>query len=254
MNLKRLTLNELQIGSFDRFLLDGTGKVLNALETMYELEIDRSDSSIEIGPANDSEALKHIGSGTLYTFSSSLLGDMRGSIQLMMRSADFDYMVELMKPILSLLFLSSPNTDLKTLDSQKPGWMEDHGIPSSGDVDFYDQLMDAVVEMGNVLIGLYTKAIYNMCALSAHHSIPEVVRNPGQGTTQEVLATLQISDQLLLVIENEFHIRGKPIKLWCVISLTKGSFQDLLNIIECSNEHQQKIGKPARPVQNHLPG
>ena len=38
------------------FCLNGTGRVLNALETMYEFDIDQSDSNIEIGPANDSRS------------------------------------------------------------------------------------------------------------------------------------------------------------------------------------------------------
>jgi len=77
---KQLILNEQQIISFDKFLLDGTGKVLKALETMYEFDIERSDSSIATGSVKDSEVLKQLCGGDLYTFSGTLMGDMRGSI------------------------------------------------------------------------------------------------------------------------------------------------------------------------------
>ena len=46
-----LNLTEKQNNSFNPFLLSGTGKALNALNTMFGLSIDRSDSSIEISPA-----------------------------------------------------------------------------------------------------------------------------------------------------------------------------------------------------------
>jgi len=120
---------------------------------------------------------------------------------------------------LSLLFLSSPDSDLKTLGRLKPDWMGDHGIPNLGATDFHEQLMDAVAEMTNVSIGLYSQAIYNMCALNTHHSIPKLVRNPGPSSIQEVFTSLEILDQLLLVIENEFLFEDRPIHLWCVISL-----------------------------------
>ena len=72
--------------------------------------------------------MKRMGDEAFYTFSSSLLGEVQGTIQLMMRSIDFDYMGELMQPVLSLLFLSDPDTDLETLNSKRPDWMENGEI------------------------------------------------------------------------------------------------------------------------------
>ena len=108
-----------------------------------------------------------------------------------------------------------------------------------------------MAEMGNVLIGVYTKAIYEMCALNTHHSMPELARNPGPRPVKRSPASPQTTDQLVLVIENEFHVRNKPFFLWCVIALTQESLMDLLNRIESDGRYQRTFGELAGPVQNN---
>ena len=236
MIANQLSLAQKQINTFDRFLIDSTDKILNTLEVMLELEIGSSDSNIEIATAVNSETLKHLGSGTLYTVSSALVGDVQGSILLLMRSGDFEHLGEVIKPLLSLLFLSSPDADLATLDSQKPDWMQDKGIVHTGDTAFHEQMMDTLAEIGNVLFGIYTKAIYKISDLNTYHSVIEVFRDSDQQSIQPVLSSSEMPDQLHLVIENEFVVMDKPFKLWCLISPTQESFQDILNRIECRYE------------------
>jgi len=232
MICKQLSLNEQQIGSFDRFLLNGTGRVLNALESMCEFDIDWSDSNIELGPANGSEGLKRAGKNTLYTFSSSLLGEMRGCIQLMMRSVDYDYIGELMQPVLSLIFLSKPESDLETLESRKPGWMEDSELLNPEDAEHHQHIIDAMAELSNVLIGVYTKAIYEMCALNTHHSMPELSQDSTQRYFNGEVTSSGRPEQLAGVIENEIHVGKGLFFLWCVITFTEESLQILLDQIK----------------------
>ena len=65
MIANKLSLTKNQINSFDRFLVASTGKVLNVLETVFALNIDSSDSSIEIVPTVNIEKIKHLSSGPL---------------------------------------------------------------------------------------------------------------------------------------------------------------------------------------------
>ena len=239
MNTNQLSLTSKQINSFDRFLVDGTSKALNALETTFSLNIDSSDSSIEIATAANSEILKHLGNGTLYIVSSAMAGDMQGSLVLLMRSSDFKYLGEVMRPVLSLLFLSNPDADLATLDNLKPSWMQNDDMPHASDEAFHEQMMDMLTEMGNVFIGLYTQAFYKLCALNTHHSVPEALLDTDQLAIQQVLSSAA-PDQLHLLIENELFVDSKPIKQWCLISPTQKSFQRILNRIECRGENQSK--------------
>ncbi len=250
MIANQLSLTRKQINSFDRFLVDGTGKALNALETMFALNIVRSDSTIEIATGVNSEFLKHLGSGPLYIVSSVMEGDMQGSILLLLRSGDFKYLGEVVRPVLSLIYLSSPDIDLATLDSQKPDWTQDDDTRNTTDEAFHEQMMDLLAEMGNVLFGLYTIAMYKICNLNTHHSVPEALRDPDQQALQQVLSSTEEADQLHLVIENEFVVMDRTIKLWCLISPTQGSFQDMLNKIECLSDYQDQ--GLFRPAQNSV--
>lgn len=232
MIAKQMSLTEKQINSFNRFMLDGTGRTLDALEGMFGLDIERSDSNIEIASAANSEFLKHLGEGTLYTVSSALVGDIQGSILLLMRSNDFKYLGEAMRPVLSLLYLSRSDADLATLEDQKMDWMQDNGTGHTEDTAFHEQMMDTLTEMGNVLIGLYSKAIYKISDLNIDHSIPYALKDTKQQVVQRVLSSSELSDQPYVVIENEFIVTDRPIKLWCLISPTQDSFQDILKRIE----------------------
>ena len=238
-------LNMVQINSFNRFLLDSTGKVLTALEAMLGVSIDSSDSSIDVSPAADNENLKHVGSGGLYTVSCEIEGDLQGQVLLLMRSGDFNYLSEVMRPILSLMFLSSPDTDLDELDKQMPDWMQDKDGGREGYAAYREHMLDTLAEMGNLLIGLYSKGIYRISDINTHHTVPQVTRDPDQIAIHKLLSSPQAKDKFHLVIENEFVMMGKPVKLWCLISPSRESFQRMLDQID-SHETNQTTGSDRR--------
>jgi len=230
-------LTTKQVDSFDRLLVDGTEKALNALDALFGLDIDSSDSCIEIAPAVNSENLKHLGSGALYIVSSAMLGDMQGKIQLLMRSSDFNRLGKVMRPVLNLLFLSGIDSDLTELDDQKTRCIQDNDKGSTGDAVFHEQMMDTLSEMANIIIGLFAKAIYELCDLNTHYSVPEALKDPDQQAIRQILSSSKLSEQQHLVIQNEFFVMDQPIKLWLLISPTRKSFQNILNHIECSDKY-----------------
>jgi chemotaxis protein CheY-P-specific phosphatase CheC len=228
----QINLTTKQLGSFDKVLMDGTGGALNTLEHMFGLDIDSSDSCIEIAPALQSENLKHLGSGTLYTVTSSMVGGLQGSVLLMMRSVDFKQLAKALRPVLTLLFLSREHVDLNLPKEQKPAWMKSKASKLVEDNDYHEQMMDALTEMANVFIGIYVKAIFNICKLNTHYSVPEALKDSKQQIIRAVVNSPEGSDRLHLVIENEFYVKNKPIKLWCLISPTRNSFREALEKIE----------------------
>lgn len=231
MITKKLSLTKNQINSFDRFLIPSTGKVLNVLETMFVLNIDSSASSIEIVPTVDIEKIEHLRSGPLYVISSEMAGELQGRLHLLMRSRDYKTPGEVIKPILKLLFLSNSDADLATLESQKPDWMQNFDMLHSDDAAFHEQMMDTLLELGNVLFGVYTRAIYMIYGLHTYHSLLKYLRDTDQQYIQQILSSPKLLDTQHLVIENEFSALHKPIKLWCLISPTQKSFQEILNSI-----------------------
>jgi chemotaxis protein CheY-P-specific phosphatase CheC len=225
----QLSLTKNQINYFDRFLVASTSKVLNAVETMVALEIDSSHSSLEIMPAVNIEKLEPLCSEPLFVISSGMMGELQGGLHLLMRSSDFKTLGEVMKPILKLLFLSDSDTDLTTLESQQPDWMKDDQKPLKDDPAFHGRMMDVLTELGNVLFGIYTKAVYVTFDLHTNHSLPESSKDTDQQYIQQILSSPALLYRQHLVIENEFSILNKTFKLWCLISPERKSFQEILN-------------------------
>jgi len=229
----QLHLTAKQENSFDKFLVDGTERALSALDNMFGLDIDSSDSCIEIAPADNSEILKHLGNGTLYTVTSSMVGGMQGKMLVLMRSSDFNHLSKAMKPILNLLFWSGTETDLAANNGQKKAGVKNSGTAKLEDADFQEQMIDTLGEIANVFFGLYAKAIYKISNLNTSYSLPKALKDTDQQVIRQFLSSSDVSDQIHLVIQNEFYVMDKPIKLWYLISPTQKSFRNILKRIEC---------------------
>lgn len=232
MTTNQSDMTSTQVDFFNRFLLTGTGNALNVLESIFLLNIDSSDSSIEVASAVNSKKIDQLGDTPLYGVSSLMEGELQGNLHLLIHSEAFERLGEVMRPILKLLFLSSPDTNLVSADGEMPDWMQDDGTIQLEESVFFAQMMDVLVEMGNVLFGVYTSAIYKTYDLHTYHSLPESLKDPIQKPISEILSSQEIRNQHHLVIENEFSVRDETIKFWCLISPTQKSFQELVNRIE----------------------
>ncbi len=227
----QLSLTTNQIGYIDRFSVASTRKFLELLETTFMLHIDSSSSHIEIMPTNTIEKIEQLSSGPLYVISSGMTGELQGGLHLLMRPSDFKNLGEVMKPTLEFLFLSNVDANLGTLESQKPNWMQEHNESSTDDSAFPEQLMDALTEMGNSLFGIYTNAFYKTYDLYTHHSSIKTFRVTDQKSIQQVLLSPGMMNKQHFVVENELIVSDHHIKLWCLISPTQKSFQEILNRI-----------------------
>jgi chemotaxis protein CheY-P-specific phosphatase CheC len=227
-----VSLNKNQIESFDRFLVTATRDALDYLESMFLLNIDSSSADINIEPAVNNEKIHQLGESPLYAISSSMTGELQGNLHLLMRTDDFQSMGEVMKPILKLVFLSSPDANLADLECQMPDWMQDDENPSVEDMTFHEQLMDTLTEIGNLLFGVYSRAFYKIYDLHTSLSSPQALKNPDQQPINKILSTPEPPDQWHLLIENEFVVLNKSIRFWSLISVTQKSFNEILDRIK----------------------
>jgi chemotaxis protein CheY-P-specific phosphatase CheC len=209
-------------------MLDSTCKILDVLENMFSLNVDGSDSSIKLLPAMNIKKLERLGPDPLFTVSSQLTGEMKGSLTLLMNPTDFKQLGEVLKPTLKLLFLSNPDADLSTLKNHLPEWMEDDEQSNSNDSVFFEQMMDASKELGNMIFGIYTDAIYKVFDLHTQHSMPEFSGNTQQQTIHEVLTSQNLLDKQHFLIENEFTDLHRNFGFLCLISPSRKSLKVML--------------------------
>ena len=210
-------------------MIASTHKILDVLETMFSLNIDGSDSGIKILPTDAIENMERLTSNPLVVISSNMTGEMQGSLKLVMPSSDFKDLGEALKPTLKLIFLSNPDADLSTLEDQTPHWMEDDKQSDSDDFAFLEQMIDTSTELGNVLFGIYTDAIYRVYDLHTRHSLPEFAIASDQQFIGDVLSSSALLDKQHLMIENNFSLLNGHFGLWCLISPSKESFQVMLD-------------------------
>ena len=146
-----------------------------------------------------------------------------------MRHSDFQYLSEILRPVLSLHFYADSDSDLTVLDHHQPDWMQKNAEDCAEDETYKEQMMDVFAEMGNVLVGQYTKSIFKIYGLNTQHSLPLVTKDPQQELTRQLLFSSRLDSIFHIVIENEIFLENKPIKLWCLISPTADSFTDILD-------------------------
>jgi len=206
-----------------------TRQTLDVLENMFSLNIDSSDSGISILPSAKIKKIKDLSKNPLFVVSSKMRGEMWGSLTLLMSSSDFKNLGEALKPTLKLLFLSNPDADLSTLERQTPGWMKEGRRSHLDDDAFFERMVDTSTELGNVLFGIYTNAIYEVFDIHTHHSLPEFSPRAGKQHIQDILSSLKLLNKQHLVIQNNFTIFEKYFNLWCLISPSKRSLKTMLN-------------------------
>jgi hypothetical protein len=226
-----LTLTKNQIDFFDRFMVAGTRKALGAFESIFGLEIDSSDSSVEIASYVNSKKIKEIGGEPLYVVSSEMAGELLGSIHLVLRSGDFNYLGQVMKPHMELSYLSEHGADLLEPNRPKPLWMLDSASQDKARQAFHQEMVDKVTEMAKVLFNVYFEAIYMIYDLHTYHSLSKSLADRAQQTIAQVLHAGEQPDLHHLIIENDFLVMGTPIRFWCLISPAEESFQEILNRI-----------------------
>lgn len=227
-----MTFTNEQASVFNRFLLEGTNNALNALESVFDLSVSCSESTIEVAPTIHNENLRHFSGEPLYIISSTLHGEVNGTIALFMRASDFKYLSEIMRPVLSLYFYVNSDDDLQELDHHQPDWMTKDAEDCMNDIAFKEQMMDVFAEMGNVLLGQYTRSIFKIYGLKTQHSVPRVIKDPRQEATRQLLFSSAEKTKFHIVIENEIIMDDKPINLWCLITPTPKSFMSILNVVK----------------------
>ncbi len=226
---KQSNLSKNQINYIDRFLVNSTRQSLELLETTFMLQIDSSDSNIEIVATADIEKIERLNSESLYVIPSEMTGELQGHLHLLMRLSDFINLGEMLKPTLEFLFLSEHDVNLAAPESQKPNWMQDKNKSKMDESAFQNHLMDALTEMGNSLFGIYTNAFYETYDLYTHHSPLRPLRDSDQRSIQQVLLSPEMQNKQHFVVENEIHVLNNHIRLWCLISPTQKSFEEILN-------------------------
>jgi chemotaxis protein CheC len=76
-----------------------------------------------------------------------------------------------------------------------------------GEEDF-----SAIVEIGNILSGVYLAAVHDFCGLNINHTVPVLAVDMIQPLLDEALIKTSIQMHTSVLVENEFMIGGPPVE------------------------------------------
>ncbi len=227
-------------------MLHVTDGTLRSLENVFSLNISSSDSRIQLITALDNEILKPLGSGTLYTAKCSLEGEIEGRVLVLMRAEDFDYLGRLLRPVLESYFGAGRGNG-----SANAAGTDNAPVPIAAGkhAETSAQMMELLAELGNILCGVYSRAIYEVCALNSHHGLPGAAMDRQQHVLQRLFGQPSAGLQPLLVLENEYFVLDNPVRFWGLIAPAKASFMKFLLRLE---EKGRKDAAELNFAQNEL--
>jgi chemotaxis protein CheC len=90
----------------------------------------------------------------------------------------------------------------------------------------------ALVEVGNILAGVYLTAIHDFCKLNIYHFVPTIAIDVIQSLLDESIAALGLEVQTIIVIENEFIVEDDNIRTLLFVLPRMQSVRVLVDSIE----------------------
>lgn len=227
MNCRGVTVDPHHQDAFGRLLLKGTENVLKTLENMFELDVPNAESLLQLATRSASGIPAIFGEGPFYTISSELNGDLAGRAMLLLDESDVEHLAGELMPVLSLMFLSDPGVDLTGPEHSRPAWLDDPA-EALRDEEFRAQVMDALAELCNVVVGVYTRSIFEVSTQRVTHGLPVVGQDCDSQRVDRLLTIGATDEPTLMMIDNQILIANRFLRMWCVIVLDAESFRRLL--------------------------
>lgn len=91
--------------------------------------------------------------------------------------------------------------------------------------------LSIIVEIGNIIGGVYLSAIHEFCALNIYHTVPVLAIDMIQPLLDEALIKTSLQIQTVILIENEFIINENRIKTLLLIIPSPESTKPLINAL-----------------------
>jgi chemotaxis protein CheC len=91
--------------------------------------------------------------------------------------------------------------------------------------------LSVIVEIGNILCGVYFTAIHDFCGLNLYHTVPVYTLDMIQSALDEALVKLSLQIQMAILIENKFVIKEDHINTLLLIIPQANSVKPLIDAL-----------------------
>jgi chemotaxis protein CheC len=183
----------------------GAGNAAGALEEILKYRFDMVLPLVYL--VRPHEAFSVIGSPSepVVCVKMNMIGDVKGELFFMVPHDQAQHVLELAQSSID--------------QEQKKGYTPDLSI---------------IVEIGNILAGVYLTAIHDFCKLNIYHTVPVLAADMVQSLLDETIASLGVNAVVFIVIINKFvsNLQNeKAINTFLIMIPSKGSEKVLFDSI-----------------------
>jgi chemotaxis protein CheC len=174
----------------------GAGNAAGALEDILKYRFDMVLPQIHVLPPHKAFSVIGDPSTSVVCVKMNMIGDVKGEMFFMVPYDQAQYVMELAQ--------ESIDQDQKKGDSLD---------------------LSVMMEIGNILAGVYLTAIHDFCKLNIYHTVPVLAADMVQAVLDETVARLGVNAVMLVIIVNKFEstLQGKKaINAYLVMIPNKG--------------------------------
>ena len=202
-------LNEEQMDFLKEMMNIGAGNASTALHKMLRHPVDLVIPRVHVLSVTQVPSIFDSPSLPVVCVKMGMVGDVDGGVFFIMPG-------EYQETLLSTVEQATPGFIRLKNEKQKQDEME----------------LSAIIEIGNIITGVYLTAIHDFCRLNIYHTVPMLATDMVQAVLDEILIELSCSTEISIAVENEFMIGEYPIKAYLLVIPSAGSIGVLANSIE----------------------
>ena len=173
----------------------GSGWAATALTQLLQTNVEAVIPTVKVGqPFQCLPSPIHDPDVSVTAVRMHMLGDCTGDMFFILRDRDVDLLVRQMLLV---------NADWLVLHGKSSG----AALESAGQTWGRSEMATSIIsEMGNILAGVYLRAIYDFCNLSIEHTTPMSANDMIQSLLDESLALANRESASSILVESEFGI------------------------------------------------
>jgi chemotaxis protein CheC len=206
MNKNTRLFTEEQMDFIQEMMNIGAGNAVTALHQLLQCPVNLIMSRVHVQPVTQVSSIFDNPLLLVACVRMGMVGNISGTMFFIVPE-------ESRKELVSLAEKALPGL------SELPGWKPEEGEPS------------VVIEIGNILCGVYLTAIHDFCGLNIYHTVPVLAIDMIQPLLDETLINISLQAQMVIVIENEFAIEEHHIRTLLLMSSSADSAKPMIDAL-----------------------
>ena len=186
--------NEEQRDFLNEMMNIGAGNACTAMQQMLQHPVDLTIPRVHLLTITQVPSIFNGSAMPVACVKMGMVGDVNGGIILILPEEHRDTLCNMMK-------------------QATPGFI--HLKNANGKTEDISQ--SVILEIGNIITGVYLTAIHDFCQLNIYHTVPRLAIDMIQAVLDEILIELSCTADMSIVIENEFLIREEPLKVFLLV-------------------------------------